>query len=78
MNILKTVFKQHGVQKITIDFVVVHQGEIIALEVKSGRRGMNSGLPLFCQKFNPRRAFVIGTDGVPLEDFFKMRIEDLF
>lgn len=61
-----------------IDFVVVHQGEVIALEVKSGRRGMNSGLPLFCQKFNPRRAFVVGTDGVPLEDFFKMRIEDLF
>ena len=61
-----------------VDFVVVHQGEIIALEVKSGRRGMNSGLPLFRQKFNPRRAFVIGTDGVPLEDFFKMRIEDLF
>ena len=61
-----------------VDFVVVHQGEIIALEVKSGRRGMNSGLPLFRQKFNPRRAFVVGTDGVPLEDFFKMRIEDLF
>lgn len=61
-----------------VDFVVVHQGEVIALEVKSGRRGMNSGLPLFCQKFNPRRAFVVGTDGVPLEDFFKMRIEDLF
>ena len=28
-----------------VDFVVVHQGEVIALEVKSGRRGMNSGLP---------------------------------
>ena len=61
-----------------VDFVVVHQGEVIALEVKTGRRGMNSGLPLFRQKFNPRRAFVVGTDGVPLEDFFKMRIEDLF
>ncbi len=32
----------------------------------------------YALKFNPRRAFVIGTDGVPLEDFFKMRIEDLF
>lgn len=61
-----------------VDFVIVHQGDVVAIEVKSGRRGMNSGLPEFCQRFNPKRAFVVGTDGVPFEEFFKMRIEDLF
>lgn len=61
-----------------VDFVIVHQGDVVAIEVKSGRRGMSSGLPQFCQRFNPKRAFVVGTDGVPFEEFFKIRIEDLF
>lgn len=61
-----------------VDFILVRQGEVLALEVKSGRRGMNSGLPDFCKRFSPKRALVIGTDGIPFKDFFQMRIEDLF
>ena len=61
-----------------VDFVVVRQGEAIALEVKSGRRGMNSGLPKFCEHFHPKRALVIGTDGIPLEEFFRIQVESLF
>ena len=61
-----------------VDFIIVRQGEAVALEVKSGRRGMNSGLPKFCENFHPKKAFVIGTDGVPLSGFFKMKLEDLF
>lgn len=61
-----------------VDFIIVRQGEVIALEVKSGRRGMNSGLPKFCELFQPKHALVIGTDGIPLDDFFRMKIEDLF
>lgn len=61
-----------------VDFIIVRQGEVIALEVKSGRRGMNSGLPKFCELFQPQHALVIGTDGIPFDDFFRMKIEDLF
>ena len=61
-----------------VDFIIVRQGEIVALEVKSGRRGMNSGLPHFCECFHPKRALVIGTDGIPLEEFFQMSIDSLF
>lgn len=61
-----------------VDFNIVRQGEVIALEVKSGRRGMNSGLPKFCELFQPKHALVIGTDGIPFDDFFRMKIEDLF
>ena len=61
-----------------VDYIIVKQGETVALEVKSGRRGMNSGLPKFCERFHPRRALVIGTDGIPFSEFFKMKIEDLF
>ena len=61
-----------------VDYIIVRQGEVIALEVKSGRRGMNSGLPKFRERFMPKRDLVVGTDGIPFADFFRMRIEDLF
>ena len=60
-----------------VDFIVQRQGETIALEVKSGRRGMNSRLPTFCKEFHPKRALVIGTDGIPFKDFFHLNIADL-
>ena len=52
-----------------VDFIVVRDGEITAIEVKSGRRGMNSGLPAFVEAFHPIRSFVVGTGGVSIEDF---------
>lgn len=61
-----------------VDFIIQRQGETIAIEVKSGRRGMNSGLKSFREKFQPKRAFVVGTDGMPLADFFRCHVEDLF
>lgn len=61
-----------------VDYILVKQGEVLALEVKSGRRGMNSGLPNFCKRFHPQKALVIGTDGIPFTEFFKLKIEDLF
>lgn len=61
-----------------VDFIIVRQGEVMALEVKSGRRGINSGIPKFNDLFHPKHSLVIGTDGIPFEEFFRMRIEDLF
>ena len=61
-----------------VDFIIVRQGEVMALEVKSGRRGMNSGIPKFNDLFHPKHSLVVGTDGIPFEEFFRMRIEDLF
>jgi hypothetical protein len=61
-----------------VDFVIVRDGESIALEVKSGRRGMNSGLPKFHEQYHPKRTLVIGTDGIPLDVFFKMPLDALF
>ena len=52
-------------------------GEVTAIEVKSGRRGMNSGLPAFVEAFHPWRSFVVGTGGVSLEDFLGCDIETL-
>lgn len=61
-----------------VDFIIVRDGEVTAIEVKSGRRGMNSGLPTFVETFNPKRSFVVGTGGVSLEDFLNSEMEIFF
>lgn len=58
-----------------VDFVIVRDGEATAIEVKSGRRGMNSGLPAFVEAFHPKRSFIVGTGGVSLEDFLSCEVE---
>lgn len=60
-----------------VDFVVVSEGTTIAIEVKSGRRSMNSGLPKFIQSFHPMRSFVVGTGGIPVETFLSCNLEDI-
>lgn len=60
-----------------VDFIVSCGGELTAIEVKSGRRGMNSGLPAFTEAFHPDKSLVVGTGGVSLEDFLGCDIERL-
>ena len=60
-----------------VDFIAVRDGEVTAIEVKSGRRGMNSGLPAFVEAFAPKRSFVVGTGGVSLEDFLSSEGEGI-
>ncbi len=60
-----------------VDFIIVNDGEVTAIEVKSGRRSMNPGLPAFVDAFKPHKSFVIGTGGVSLEDFLKCDMESL-
>lgn len=60
-----------------VDFVVVSDDVTLAIEVKSGRRKMNSGLPKFTEAFHPTRSFVVGTGGLSLETFLSCNLEDL-
>ncbi len=60
-----------------VDFILVNKGEVTAIEVKSGRRGMNSRLPAFAKTFHPHRSFVVGTGGVSIEDFLSSDLEAL-
>lgn len=60
-----------------VDFIIDYGGELTAIEVKSGRRGMTSGLPSFVEAFKPKRSFVVGTGGVSLEDFLGCKVESL-
>lgn len=60
-----------------VDFIIDCGGELTAIEVKSGRRGMNSGLPAFVEAFKPKHSYVVGTGGVNLEDFLRCEVDAL-
>lgn len=61
-----------------VDFVIVRNGKVIAIEVKSGRRGENKGMSVFAQKFKPQKVLLVGTGGIGIEDFLRMNPIDLF
>ncbi|MFN0127856.1 MAG: ATP-binding protein [Verrucomicrobiales bacterium] len=53
-----------------VDYVVTRARETWALEVKSGRPGRTSGLQAFRQRYPAAHALVIGSGGIPLDEFF--------
>lgn len=61
-----------------VDFVIEKNGKVIAIEVKSGRRGENRGISVFAQKFHPGQVLLVGTGGIGLEDFLRINPENLF
>lgn len=61
-----------------VDFIVERNRKVWAIEVKSGKRGMNKGLGLFREVFHPYRAFVVGTDGISVEDFLSADLDKFF
>ncbi len=69
--------RKSGEKDNEVDYIILNDGEITAIEVKSGRCGMNSGLPAFTDAYHPKKSFVVGTGGVSLEDFLRTDLEDL-
>ena len=60
-----------------VDFIIENNRQVVALEVKSGRRTTNRGLSVFGQKFHPHQSLVIGSGGVPIEEFLTWDIGKL-
>ena len=60
-----------------VDFIIEYNRQCIAIEVKSGRRTDNQGLALFKEQFRPKQAFVVGSGGIPVEDFLTGDLERL-
>jgi len=60
-----------------VDFVIESNRKCIAIEVKSGRRTTNAGLPEFVERFHPKHSLVVGSGGVPVEEFLQWNISDL-
>lgn len=61
-----------------VDFVLEYKKKVIGLEVKSGHTGRLTGLIAFKEKFNPDKALVIGSGGIPWQEFLQMDVSDLF
>ena len=62
-----------------IDFIVEHKSEVLALEVKSGRRTAKiSASEAFAKQQPQARFLTIGSGGLPLLEFFSMSPRSLF
>lgn len=61
-----------------VDFVIENNRQCIAIEIKSGRRTTNAGLPEFVKRFNPTHSLVVGSGGVPVEEFLQWNLGELF
>ena len=61
-----------------VDFVVEYKKRIIALEVKTSKVGSLLGLNSFASQYRPEKSLIIGTDGIPWQEFLQMDILDLY
>ena len=61
-----------------VDYVVRTAGGLWALEVKSGRPGALLGVAAFTKAHREVQPLLIGTGGMPLEEFFSRDPRDLF
>ncbi|OFX81048.1 MAG: AAA family ATPase [Bacteroidetes bacterium GWE2_40_15] len=61
-----------------VDFILENGNKIIALEVKSGLKAKNAGMSVFADKFHPDKLLLIGTGGVPYDEFLKINPKELF
>ena len=60
-----------------VDFVVRAGNSLTAIEVKSGRRRhMPAGMSAFAKAFRPTRTLLVGGDGISLEEFLAMPVEN--
>lgn len=61
-----------------VDFVLEKGGKVIGLEVKSGAHADNEGMSVFAEKFQPDKVLLVGTEGIPYDEFLKMSPQELF
>lgn len=61
-----------------VDFIVEYKKRIIALEVKTSRVGGLTGMSAFNNTYHPEKSLVVGTDGIPWEEFLQMDVLDLY
>ena len=57
-----------------VDFIIEYDKRCIAIEVKSGRRTSNEGLSVFRDKFHPVQSFIVGSGGIPIDEFLSWDI----
>lgn len=61
-----------------VDFVLVKETKVVAIEVKSNHEKDTSGLHTFQDLFHPYRSVLVGEEGIPIETFLKSDLKELF
>jgi predicted AAA+ superfamily ATPase len=61
-----------------VDFILEKSDKLVALEVKSEQKASNTGMSVFAKKFNPLRMLLVGTGGIPYDEFLKIDPKELF
>lgn len=62
-----------------VDFVLARGAQLAAIEVKSGRRKESlPGLRLFAREFKPVKKWLVGADGLAIEECLRMEPEEFF
>jgi len=61
-----------------IDYVVKTPKQIWGIEVKSGRPSNPKGVSGFLNMYPEARTMIVGSEGVPLDEFFRSNPRDLF
>lgn len=61
-----------------VDFILEKGDKVIGLEVKSGMKADNTGMGVFSEKFHPGKVLLVGTGGIPYEEFLKINPGELF
>ncbi len=60
-----------------VDFVISSGSKLWALEVKSGRGGRATGLAAFRRRYPAARCLIIGSGGIPLDEFLLTSPEEM-
>ena len=62
-----------------VDFVLSRGDIVIAIEVKSGRKKTSlPGMEAFSKEFAVKKKLLVGSHGIPLEEFFCVPVEEWF
>lgn len=61
-----------------VDFVLVRNNRVVAIEVKSNDKKFTAGLQAFEEKFHPYRTIVVGEGGLSVEIFLRSNLLELF
>lgn len=60
-----------------VDFILEIGNKVIGLEVKSGACAYNEGMDAFNEKFHPDKILLVGTGGIPYEEFLRLNPKEL-
>jgi len=61
-----------------IDFVLEKNGKVIGIEVKSGERQSVPGMEAFKKRHDPDKVLLVGSRGMPWQDFLKVLPNQIF